>query len=139
MPTSSFTELNTYENEVKQLRVAAGQNEELVKTCQQQNYEAEQLKAQVGELQVKQKQAAAVMVATTAANTQAEESSKVEIRNLQNALDSSKTELTVCRSELVDYKAKLADHEQQAKELRAREEELQKQIEQQKAKNNVRT
>ncbi|XP_065082859.1 kinectin isoform X2 [Ochlerotatus camptorhynchus] len=129
-------ELNTYENEVKQLRVTAGQNEELVKTCQQQNYEAEQLKAQVGELQVKQKQAAAVMVATTAANTQAEESSKVEIRNLQNALDSSKTELTVCRSELVDYKAKLADHEQQAKELRAREEELQKQIEQQKAKNN---
>lgn len=129
-------ELSTYENEVKQLRVAAGQNEELVKTCQQQNYEMEQLKAQLGELQAKQKQAAAVMAATTAANTQAEESSKVEIRNLQNALDSSKTELTVCRSELADYKTKLVEHEQQAKELRAREEELQKQIEEQKAKNN---
>lgn len=129
-------ELNTYENEVKQLRVLAGQNEELVSTCQQQGYELEQLKAQVGELQNKQKQAAAVMAATTAANTQAEESSKVEIRNLQNALDSSKTELTVCRSELAEYKLKNAEHEQRAKELRAREEDLQKQIEEQKAKNN---
>lgn len=129
-------ELNTYENEIKQLRVVAGQNEDLVKTCQQQGYELEQTKAQIGELQNKQKQAAAVMAATTAANTQAEESSKVEIRNLQNALDSSKTELTVCRSELTEYKTKMAEHEQQAKELRAREEDLQKQIEEQKAKNN---
>ncbi|XP_001649213.2 ribosome-binding protein 1 isoform X2 [Aedes aegypti] len=129
-------ELNTYENEVKQLRILASQNEELVKTCQQQGYELEQVKAQVGELQNKQKQAAAVMAATTAANTQAEECSKVEIRNLQNALDSSKTELTVCRSELAEHKTKLAEQEQQAKELRAREEDLQKQIEEQKAKNN---
>lgn len=129
-------ELNTYENEVKQLRILTGQHEELVKTCQQQSYELEQVKAQVSELQNKQKQAAAVMAATTAANTQAEESSKVEIRNLQNALDSSKTELTVCRSELTEYKTKAAEHEQQAKELRAREEDLQKQIEEQKAKNN---
>lgn len=120
------------------MRVAAGQNEDLVKACQQQNFEAEQLKAQLGELQTKQKQAAAVMAATTAANTQAEESNKVEIRNLQNALDSSKTELAVCRSELADYKSKLADQEHQATELRAREEELQKQIEEQRAKNNVR-
>lgn len=132
-------ELNTYENEVKQLRILASQNEELVKTCQQQGYELEQVKAQVGELQNKQKQAAAVMAATTAANTQAEECSKVEIRNLQNALDSSKTELTVCRSELAEHKTKLAEQEQQAKELRAREEDLQKQIEEQKAKNNVST
>uniref|UniRef100_A0A0P6J603 Putative fast myosin heavy chain hciii n=1 Tax=Aedes aegypti TaxID=7159 RepID=A0A0P6J603_AEDAE len=129
-------ELNTYENEVKQLRILASQNEELVKTCQQQGYELEQVKAQVGELQNKQKQAAAVMAATTAANTQAEECSKVEIRNLQNALDSSKTELTVCRSELAEHKTKLAEQEQQAKELRAREEDLQKQIDEQKAKNN---
>lgn len=129
-------ELNTYENEVKQLRILAGQNEELVKTCQQQGYELEQAQAQMAELQNKQKQAAAVMAATTAANTQAEECSKVEIRNLQNALDSSKTELTVCRSELAEYKTKATEHEQQAKELRAREEDLQKQIEEQKAKNN---
>lgn len=129
-------ELKTYENEAKQLRAVAVQNEELVATCQQQNYELEQLNAQVGELQNKQKQAAAVMAATTAANTQAEESSKVEIRNLQNALDSSKTELTVYRSELAEYKLKHAEQEQHTKELRAREEDLQKQIEEQKAKNN---
>lgn len=123
---------------MQQLRVVASQKDELVKTCQQQSFEIEQLKGQLDELQAKQKQAAAAAAAAAAVKNQVEENNKVEIRNLQNALDSSKTELVVCRTELVDYRSKLADHEQQLQELRCREENLQKQIEEQKAKNNVR-
>lgn len=111
----------TYEAEMQQLRVVASQKDELAKSCQQQGFEVDQLKVQLGELQLKQKQAAAT-------SNQVEESSKVEIRNLQNALDSSKTELGVCRTELGTSKTKLADQEQQLKELRTREEDLQKQL-----------
>lgn len=119
----------TYEAEMQQLRVVASQKDELAKSCQQQSFEVDQLKAQLGELQLKQKQAAA-------ASNQVEESSKVEIRNLQNALDSSKTELGVCRTELAGAKSKLTDQETQLKELRAREEDLQKQLHEQREKNN---
>ncbi|XP_053693226.1 kinectin isoform X2 [Sabethes cyaneus] len=129
-------DINAYESELQQLRVVASQKDELVKTCQQQSYEIEQIKAQMDDLQAKQKQAAAAVAAAAAVKNQVEENNKVEIRNLQNALDSSKTELVVCRTELVDYRSKLADHEQQLQELRCREEDLQKQIEEQKAKNN---
>lgn len=125
-----------YEAELQQLRVVASQKDELTKSCQQQSFEVEQLKAQVGELQSKQKQAAAAVAAAAAANNQVEESSKVEIRNLQNALDSSKTELGVCRGELSGCKTKLVDQDQQVKELRAREEDLQKQLQEQREKNN---
>ncbi|XP_055638163.1 paramyosin isoform X2 [Toxorhynchites rutilus septentrionalis] len=125
-----------YENELQQLRVVTGQKDELAKTCQQQDYELEQLKAQLVELQAKQKQAVAAVAAAAAVSNQNEESSKVEIRNLQNALDSSKTELSVCRGELSDCKTKLAEHDQQMNEARLREENLQKQIEEQRTKNN---
>lgn len=118
-----------YEAEMQQLRVVASQKDELAKSCQQQSFEVDQLKAQLGELQLKQKQAAA-------ASNQVEESSKVEIRNLQNALDSSKTELGVVRTELTGVKSKLTDQETQLKELRAREEDLQKQLHEQREKNN---
>lgn len=118
-----------YEAEMQQLRVVASQKDELAKSCQQQSFEVDQLKAQLGELQLKQKQAAA-------ASNQVEESSKVEIRNLQNALDSSKTELGVVRTELTGAKSKLTDQETQLKELRAREEDLQKQLHEQREKNN---
>lgn len=119
----------TYETEMQQLRVVASQKDELAKSCQQQSFEVDQLKAQLGELQLKQKQAAA-------ASNQVEESSKVEIRNLQNALDSSKTELAGCRTELATFKTRLGDQDQQLKELRAREEDLQKQLHEQREKNN---
>lgn len=118
-----------YESEMQQLRVVASQKDELAKSCQQQSFEVDQLKVQLGELQLKQKQAAA-------ASNQVEESSKVEIRNLQNALDSSKTELGVVRTELTGAKSKLTDQETQLKELRAREEDLQKQLHEQREKNN---
>lgn len=129
-------ELGAYENELQQLRVAASQKDEFAKTCQQQSYELDQLKAQVSEMQTQQKQAAAAVAATAAVNNQVEENSKVEIRNLQNALDSSKTEVGVWRTELADYKTKLAEHLQQVKEMRAREQDMLQQIEEQKAKNN---
>lgn len=118
-----------YESEMQQLRVVASQKDELAKSCQQQSFEVDQLKVQLGELQLKQKQAAA-------ASNQVEESSKVEIRNLQNALDSSKTELGVVRTELTGAKSKLTDQETQLKELRAREDDLQKQLHEQREKNN---
>lgn len=118
-----------YEADLQQLRVVASQKDELAKSCQQQSFEVDQLKAQLGELQLKQKQAAA-------ASNQVEESSKVEIRNLQNALDSSKTELAGCRTELTASKSRLGDQDQQLKELRAREEDLQKQLHEQREKNN---
>ncbi|XP_055541449.1 putative leucine-rich repeat-containing protein DDB_G0290503 isoform X2 [Wyeomyia smithii] len=129
-------DIGAYESELQQLRVVANQKDELVKTCQQQSYELEQLKGQMDELQAKQKQAAAAVAAAAVVKNQVEENNKVEIRNLQNALDSSKTELVVCRTEIVDYRSKLADHEKQLQELRSREEDLQQQIEEQRSKNN---
>ncbi|XP_058823494.1 ribosome-binding protein 1 isoform X1 [Topomyia yanbarensis] len=129
-------DIGAYENELQQLRVVANQKDELVKTCQQQSYELEQLKAQVDELQAKQKQAAAAVASAAAVKNQVEENSKVEIRNLQNALDSSKTELVVCRTDLADSKNKLVDREQQATALLTRLDELQQEIEEQKARNN---
>ncbi|XP_055606983.1 ribosome-binding protein 1 isoform X1 [Uranotaenia lowii] len=129
-------ELAAYQNELQQLRVIANQKDELAKTCQQQGYELEQIKAQFSELQAKQKEAAAAAVAAVAANNQVEETSKVEIRNLQNALDSSKTELGLYRTAVAECQTKLADQEQLVKEMRAHKDELLKQIEEQKAKNN---
>lgn len=70
-----------------------------------QKYELEQLKIQVAEQSSK-------------AN-HLDDSSKVEIRNLQNALDSSKKELSVCRSEFTDQKAKLEEYNKQIAELKS--------------------
>uniref|UniRef100_A0AAG5CTP6 Ribosome receptor lysine/proline rich domain-containing protein n=1 Tax=Anopheles atroparvus TaxID=41427 RepID=A0AAG5CTP6_ANOAO len=132
--------LTAYENELHQLRMELAQKDELSKTCQQQSYENEQLKA---ELQAKQKQAAVAASAAAAAavaNSQADESNRVEIRNLQNALDSTKSKLEVYRTELVECKSLLTDYKQQANELKAKEEQLQKQLDEQRQKNdNLRT
>uniref|UniRef100_A0A182TXH0 Uncharacterized protein n=1 Tax=Anopheles melas TaxID=34690 RepID=A0A182TXH0_9DIPT len=130
-------ELTAYENDLRQLRLELSQKDELSQTCQQQSYEIEQLKA---ELQAKQKQAhAAASAAAAAAHThsQADESNRVEIRNLQNALDSTKSKLEVYRSELVECKSLMTDYKQQANELKAKEEQLQKQLEEQRQKNDV--
>uniref|UniRef100_A0AAG5CTZ8 Ribosome receptor lysine/proline rich domain-containing protein n=1 Tax=Anopheles atroparvus TaxID=41427 RepID=A0AAG5CTZ8_ANOAO len=128
--------LTAYENELHQLRMELAQKDELSKTCQQQSYENEQLKA---ELQAKQKQAAVAASAAAAAavaNSQADESNRVEIRNLQNALDSTKSKLEVYRTELVECKSLLTDYKQQANELKAKEEQLQKQLDEQRQKND---
>ena len=72
-----------------------------------------------------------------AANKDADESNRVELRNLQNALDSTKTELTAYRTELNDAKTKILEYEGEITELKSTEQDLSKQIEEQKAKNNV--
>uniref|UniRef100_A0A182NSC8 Ribosome receptor lysine/proline rich domain-containing protein n=1 Tax=Anopheles dirus TaxID=7168 RepID=A0A182NSC8_9DIPT len=129
-------ELTAYENELRQLRLELGQKDELGQTCQQQSYEIEQLKV---ELQAKQKQAVAAASAAAAAahaTSQADESNRVEIRNLQNALDSTKSKLEVYRSELVECKSLMTDYKQQANELQAKEEQLQKQLDEQRQKND---
>ncbi|XP_058062939.1 putative uncharacterized protein DDB_G0271606 [Anopheles bellator] len=116
-----------------QLQLQVGQKEELDKSCQQQSYAIEQLKA---ELQAKQKDAANA----AAASNQADEMNRVEIRNLQNALDSTKSKLEAYRKELVDCKSLLTDYTQQTNELKAKEELLLKQLEEQRQRNdNLRT
>uniref|UniRef100_A0A182MQ99 Ribosome receptor lysine/proline rich domain-containing protein n=1 Tax=Anopheles culicifacies TaxID=139723 RepID=A0A182MQ99_9DIPT len=130
-------ELTAYENDLRQLRLELSQKDELSQTCQQQSYEIDQLKA---ELQAKQKQAVAAASAAAAAahaTSQADESNRVEIRNLQNALDSTKSKLEVYRNELVECKSLMTDYKQQTNELKAKEEQLQKQLEEQRQKNDV--
>ncbi|XP_035900412.1 myosin-J heavy chain isoform X3 [Anopheles stephensi] len=129
-------ELTAYENDLRQLRLELSQKDELSQTCQQQSYEIEQLKA---ELQAKQKQAVAAASAAAAAahaTSQADESNRVEMRNLQNALDSTKSKLEVYRNELVECKSLMTDYKQQTNELKAKEEQLQKQLEEQRQKND---
>ncbi|XP_053671286.1 ribosome-binding protein 1 [Anopheles nili] len=129
-------ELTAYENDLRQLRLELSQKDELNQTCQQQSYEIEQLKA---ELQAKQKQAVVAATAAAAAahaNNQVDESNRVEIRNLQNALDSTKSKLEVFRNELVECKSQMTDYKQQTNELKAKEEQLQKQLEEQRQKND---
>lgn len=70
-----------------------------------QKYDLEQLKIQVAEQSSK-------------AN-HLDDSSKVEIRNLQNALDSSKKELSVCRSEFSDHKVKIEECNKLIAELKS--------------------
>uniref|UniRef100_A0A182QRZ9 Ribosome receptor lysine/proline rich domain-containing protein n=1 Tax=Anopheles farauti TaxID=69004 RepID=A0A182QRZ9_9DIPT len=134
--TRHVQELTAYENELRQLRLELSQKDELSQTCQQQSYEIEQLKA---ELQAKQKQAVAAASAAAAAahaTSQADESNRVEIRNLENALDSTKSKLEVFRSELVECKSLMTDYKQQVTELQAKEELLQKQLDEQRQKND---
>uniref|UniRef100_A0A182SZ91 Ribosome receptor lysine/proline rich domain-containing protein n=1 Tax=Anopheles maculatus TaxID=74869 RepID=A0A182SZ91_9DIPT len=129
-------ELTAYENDLRQLRLELSQKDELSQTCQQQSYEIEQLKA---ELQAKQKQAVAAASAAAAAahaTSQADESNRVEMRNLQNALDSTKSKLEVYRNELVECKSLMTDYKQQSNELKTKEEQLQKQLEEQRQKND---
>lgn len=74
--------------EVLRLRNECQRKEELEKQYAMKTYEFEQLELRLNE-QNKQ-------------SNQIEDCSKVEIRNLQNALDSTKTELTQSRTELAD-------------------------------------
>lgn len=68
---------------------------------QRQTFEVEQLKKQLNEQQQ---------------NNHADESNKIEIRNLQNALDSSKKELEAQRALVNDFKAKADDLNKQLAE-----------------------
>lgn len=81
--------------EVLRLRNECQRKEELEKQYAMKTYEYEQLELRLNE-QNKQ-------------SNQIEDCSKVEIRNLQNALDSIKTELTLSRTELVDSSKRADD------------------------------
>lgn len=87
--------------EVQKLNSECTRAKELDKIVQRQIFELEQLKKQLSEQQQ---------------NNHADESNKIEIRNLQNALDSSKKELESQRVVVSDYKGKLDDLNKQLTE-----------------------
>ena len=83
------------------LNAESVRGKELEKNLKQQNGEIEQLKKQINEQQQQ--------------NNHADEN-KIEIRNLQNALDSSKKELEAQRVLVSDFKSKVDDLNQQLAE-----------------------
>lgn len=87
-------ELGNRENDIQKLNTELSRAKELEKVVQMQTYDMEQLKKQLSD-QTQQKHA--------------DESNKIEMRNLQNALDSSKKELEAQRASVTDYKVKLDD------------------------------
>lgn len=88
-------------NEIQTLNAEFTRAKELDKIVQRQTFDLEQLKKQLSEQQQ---------------NNHADESNKIEIRNLQNALDSSKKELEAQRVVVSDYKGKLDDLSKQLTE-----------------------
>lgn len=89
------------DGEIQKLNIEVARSKESDKVVQRQTFELEQLKKQLSDhLQ----------------NNHAVEENKIEIRNLQNALDSSKKELEAQRVLLNDYRVKLEDLNQQLTE-----------------------
>lgn len=99
--TDEIAHLNA---EIQRLHNECQRKDELEKAYAATKCDLEQLQACVTE-QKKQ-------------STQIEDSSKVEIRNLQNALDSTKTELTQSRTELADRSKRIGDLNSQLDELK---------------------
>lgn len=97
----SFQDLSNRDAEVQKLSLEAARAKDLDGIVQRQTFELEQAKKQLTDQQQ---------------NNHAEESSKIEIRNLQNALDSSKKELDAQRIHVSDYKGKLDDLNKQLTE-----------------------
>lgn len=94
-------ELTNRDNEIQKLTAEAARAKDMDKLVQRQTFDLEQLKKQLGEQQQ--------------LNNHADEN-KIEIRNLQNALDSSKKELEAQRVLVTDYKVKLEDLNKQLSE-----------------------
>lgn len=92
-------------NEILRLRNECQRKEELEKQYAMKTYEFEQLELRLNE-QNKQ-------------SNQIEDSSKVEIRNLENALDSTKTELTLSRTELADSSKRIDELKTQLNDLKS--------------------
>lgn len=91
--------------ELLRLRNECQRKEELEKLYALKTYEFEQLESRLNE-QNKQ-------------SNQIEDSSKVEIRNLENALDSTKTELTLSRNELADSSKRIGELNSQLSDLKS--------------------
>ncbi|CRK99455.1 CLUMA_CG012585, isoform A [Clunio marinus] len=94
-------ELTSRDSEIQKLNTELTRAKELDKIIHRQIFELEQLKKQLSEQQQ---------------NNHAEESNKIEIRNLQNALDSSNKELEVQRLLVSDFKVKFEDLNKQLAE-----------------------
>lgn len=93
-------------SEVLRLRNECQRKEELEKLYAVKTIEMEQLELRFKE-QNKQ-------------SNQIEDSSKVEIRNLENALDSTKTELALSRNELAESSKRIAELNTQLNELKSK-------------------
>lgn len=87
-----LSELTSRDSELQKLNAEIARAKELDKLVQRQTFELEQLKQQLTDQQ----------------NNHADEN-KIEIRNLQNALDSSTKELDATRALVSDLKVKLDD------------------------------
>lgn len=94
--------------DVQHLRAECQRKEEYEKLFAIQKYDLEKLEARMAE--------------QSKTNSQLDDNSKVEIRNLQNALDSTKTELTLSRNDL-------AESTKRVNELNAKMVELQNAVE----------
>jgi predicted RNase H-like nuclease (RuvC/YqgF family) len=86
-----FLDIANRDNEIQKLNGDVSRVKDIL---QRQTIDMEQLKQQINE----QRQ-----------NNHVEENNKIEIRNLQNALDSSKKELEAQKALITDYKKKLDD------------------------------
>lgn len=122
MRDDSLTKLNEYEQkfqeyvrqseadaghlnaEIQRLRAECTRKDEYEKLFAIQKYDLEQLEARMAE--------------QSKANNHLDDTSKVEIRNLQNALDSTKAELTLSRKELADGNNTVGDLTAQMAELK---------------------
>ena len=97
------SDLSTRETELQKLTTEVARTKDVEKLYTVQKYDLEQLKIQL----VDQEK-----------SNHAEEKSKIEIRNLQNALDSSKKELEAQRAQAQELKAKAEDLSKQMVESR---------------------
>ncbi|CAO1406429.1 unnamed protein product [Diamesa serratosioi] len=96
-------DLSTRETELQKLTTEVSRTKDIEKLYTVQKYDLEQLKKQLDDQEK---------------SNHAEEKNKTEIRNLQNALDSSKKELEAQRAQAQDFKSKAEELSKQMVESR---------------------
>lgn len=97
------SDLSTRETELQKLTTEVTRTKDVEKLYTVQKYDLEQLKLQLADQEK---------------SNHAEEKNKIEIRNLQNALDSSKKELEAQRAQAQDFKLKSEELSKQMVESR---------------------
>lgn len=100
----SESDVGRLTSENQHLRAECQRKDEYEKLFAIQKYDLEQLEARMAE--------------QSKTNSQLDDSSKVEIRNLQNALDSTKTELTLSRNDLTESTKRVNELSTQLNELK---------------------
>lgn len=99
----AHSDLSTRETELQKLTTEVTRTKDVEKLYTVQKYDLEQLKLKLGDQEK---------------SNHAEEKNKIEIRNLQNALDSSKKELEAQRAQAHDFKLKAEELSKQMVESR---------------------